>query len=243
MRSIIFLILVLIVPVEIFCQKIEKRGPYHLKLGIDLPANIIATGTSIYGFYALVDRSKSDSLTIAQLDFDDVPDFDNWVGPHFSETANKASDYLFFGSIGLPAFLLLDRKIRSDALELGILYWQALGITGVAYTMTAANITRYRPLAYTNEAPFKERIRDNAKFSFIAGHPAVVATSTFFMAKVLKDYYPEKKTMHLIAFSSASALTIATSYLRHRAGKHFISDMLAGTAVGVLAGILVPQIH
>jgi membrane-associated phospholipid phosphatase len=82
----------------------------------------------------------------------------------------------------------------------------------------------------------------NARNSFFAGHVALVGTSTFFTAKVFSDYHPDSKLRYLF-WGAAAVATGATGYLRHRAGKHFPSDVLIGTAVGTLSGILVPTFH
>jgi membrane-associated phospholipid phosphatase len=59
---------------------------------------------------------------------------------------------------------------------------------------------------------------------------------------VFSDYHPDSKLRHVF-WGAAIVATGATGYLRHRAGKHFPSDVLVGTAVGTLSGILVPHFH
>jgi membrane-associated phospholipid phosphatase len=87
-----------------------------------------------------------------------------------------------------------------------------------------------------------DRTSGGAKNSFFAGHVALVGTSTFFIAKVYSDYHPDSKAKWAF-YTGAALLTGATGYLRHIGGKHFPSDILLGTAVGTLSGILVPHFH
>lgn len=221
----------------------QTRDPYQIKGKVDWPVTLSSTALAVYGFYQIANVSGADSSEIAKLNYTDVPGVDRWVSPEYSEAANKSSDYIFFGSMALPLGLLSLSEIRSDAATIGLMYWQAMAITGALYTNVSSNVKRFRPLVYSNDAPFNEKTRANAKLSFFAGHPAVVATSTFFIAKVLSDYYPERRGLKWIAYSSASALTLTTAYLRHRAGKHFITGLATGIAVGALTGILVPELH
>jgi membrane-associated phospholipid phosphatase len=44
-------------------------------------------------------------------------------------------------------------------------------------------------------------------------------------------------------YTLASAATGATGYLRHKGGRHFPSDVILGTAIGTLSGIMIPQLH
>jgi membrane-associated phospholipid phosphatase len=87
-----------------------------------------------------------------------------------------------------------------------------------------------------------ERTDGITKNSFLAGHPCLVATTTFFMAKVYSDYHPDSHLKYVL-YGAAIAATGTTAYLRHIAGKHFPSDLLTGMTVGTLVGILVPQVH
>jgi membrane-associated phospholipid phosphatase len=110
------------------------------------------------------------------------------------------------------------------------------------YTGSVYLFDRYRPYAYNPNAPMSERTRGGAKNSFFAGHVALVGTSTFFIAKVLNDYYPGSKRKW-IPFTLASIATGTTAVMRYRGGQHFLSDILLGTTIGVLSGILVPHVH
>ncbi|MTI21329.1 phosphatase PAP2 family protein [Fulvivirga sp. RKSG066] len=239
--------LVILVPGQIFAQYTEEedREPYNIKPAIDIPITLLGTGATIYGFYKISEKSGSDSTTIVNLSYDaDVSRINqDFTSPRYSEQANKDSDILFYGSMALPLTLLFDKQIRHDALEVGLLYWETMAITGSMYTLTAANVDKYRPLVYSSEAPLEEKMRDQSKNSFFGGHPAVVASSSFFVAKVVADYYPERKGLKAVLYTSAGALTVTTGYLRYRAGKHFMTDIAIGSLLGTLNGILIPELH
>src|SRR5438105_12143765 len=100
----------------------------------------------------------------------------------------------------------------------------------------------YRPFAYSPLTPMDKRMDQNAKNSFYAGHVEVVATSTFFIAKVYSDYYPESKVKWLF-YGVAAAATGTMGYLRYEGGMHFPTDIILGTTMGALTGILIPQFH
>jgi len=86
----------------------------------------------------------------------------------------------------------------------------------------------------------EQRQVQNAKNSAFSGHVEVVATSTFFIAKVYSDYYPDTK---LVMYGLATVLTGGMAYTRLMGGMHFPSDVLIGAAIGTLSGILVPHFH
>ena len=126
--------------------------------------------------------------------------------------------------------------------KVAFLYLESMAVTGLLYTGSVYLADRYRPYAYNPNAPMSERTRGGAKNSFFAGHVALVGTSTFFIAKVLNDYHPDSKAKWL-PFTLASVATGTTAYLRYRGGQHFLSDILIGTTVGTLSGILIPHVH
>jgi len=215
---------------------------YQLKPALDIPLTIVAAGTTLYGFSQIYNKEGSSEQTIRNLRKEDVNGFDRWAAGMYSEKAADASDMIFYGSMPLPLLLMFDKEIRKDAPKVGLLFLEAMSITGVLYTSTNYLANRYRPFTYGDEAPIGKRTGGGAKNSFIAGHPALVATSTFFMAKVYSDYHPESKVKWLF-YTAAGVATGATAYLRHRAGMHFPSDLIAGVTVGTLSGILVPHFH
>ena len=117
-----------------------------------------------------------------------------------------------------------------------------MSITGLLYTGSTYLADRYRPYVYSSGTTMPQRINGGGKNSFYAGHPALVATSLFFGAKVFSDYYPHSKIKWLM-YTLAGSVTAYTTYLRHRGGMHFPSDLLIGVTQGTLTGILVPHFH
>jgi hypothetical protein len=81
--------------------------------------------------------------------------------------------------------------MRKDFLTLSYLYVEALTASGLIYSSAVSLTNRYRPFTYYSDAAPNMALASNAKKSFFAGHVTLVATSTFFMAKVYADYYPD----------------------------------------------------
>ena len=229
-----------------FGQEQDKKKIYEVNLAIDLPVAIAGSALTGYGFQKLEEKTSSTLAEVNSLNFDEeVSGFNQFFGgPRYSAAASNTSDVFFYGAMPLGLGLAIDKTIRKDIWTVLLMYWETLAVTGAIYSNTAANVVKYRPLAYPGSgAPIGERTEDGAKSSFPGGHPTITAASTFFIAKVLQDYYPEDRKMHYIAYSTASVLTLTNAYLRHRAGKHFTSDLLFGLAYSVPIGILVPQLH
>jgi membrane-associated phospholipid phosphatase len=219
----------------------ERKQVYILHPKYDIPIIVAAGGWSYYALSKIYKKDSSSAEDILSLDKQDINPFDRWAADVFHPKAEAQSDKIFFGAMPLPLVLLFDRQIRKDALKIAVLYTEALSITGTLYT-SSTYFNRYRPSTYNDGLTVEQKRSGNQKNSFFAGHVALVATSTFFTAKVYSDYHPHSG-FRWVLYGVAAAATGATGYLRHRAGKHFPSDVLIGTAIGTLSGILVPQLH
>ena len=219
----------------------ESTEVYKLKPSIDVPLVVAAGGWSYYALSKIYKKDSSSVEDVLMLDKKNLNGFDRWAADVYHPDAEYASDKVFYGAMPLPLVLLFDRRIRKDALKIAFLYTEALSITGTLYT-SSTYFNRYRPATYTDILTLGQKRSGNQRNSFFAGHVALVATSTFFTAKVYSDYHPHSN-FKWVLYGIAAAATGTTGYLRHRAGKHFPSDILLGTAVGALSGILVPQAH
>jgi membrane-associated phospholipid phosphatase len=220
----------------------DKKRVYKLKPAIDVPLTVVGSAWTLYAFSKIYDRDPSTVEKIESLRTSGIPRFDRWAADVYSEKAAETSDLFFYGSMPLPLLLMLDKKIRKDAGKIAFMYLEAMAVTGVIYSGSSYLTSRYRPYAYNPEAPMIQRTRGGAKNSFFAGHVALVGTSTFFMAKVFSDYHPDSK-IKWIPYTVASVATGAVAYLRYKGGRHFPSDILIGTALGPLSGILIPHFH
>ncbi len=215
---------------------------YKLKAKVDIPITLAAAGFTLFGFSKIYGRDDVPEAEILALNRNDVNSLDRSTAGNKDEKAKDLSDKFFYGAMPAPLLLFLDKEIRKDALKVGLLYLEAMTITGVFYTGSSMIVGRQRPYTYNTTLPMDQRTRGAGKNSFIAGHPALVATSTFFMAKVYSDYHPEMKNKWIL-YSLAGGATLATGLLRIKAGEHFPTDVMAGIPVGVLSGILVPHFH
>jgi len=214
---------------------------YRLKPAIDIPLIAAAGGWSYFALSKIYKKDSSSVEDITSLNKSDINGFDRWAADVYHPEAEAVSDKIFFGAMGFPLVLLFDKEIRKDALKIAVLYTEALSITGSLYT-SSTYFNRYRPSTYNDGLTIDQKRSGNQRNSFFAGHVALVATSTFLTAKVYADYHPHSN-FRWVLYGVAIGATGATGYLRHRAGKHFPSDIIVGSAIGVLSGILVPQFH
>lgn len=223
-------------------ERSESTEIYKLKPAVDIPVTAVAAGWSLYAFTKIYSKPSSTQAEIDALRIEDINGFDRWAADIYKPKAADVSDLLFYGSMPYPVIFLFDSKIRKDIGKVAFLYLESMSVTGLLYTGSVYLTDRYRPYAYNPETPMDKRRRGGAKNSFFAGHVALVATSTFFVAKVHSDYHPDSK-MNWLLYTIAGGATAATAYLRLVSGQHFPSDIILGTAIGTAAGILVPHWH
>lgn len=214
-----------------------------IKNRVEVPVLIAGAAFTAYNFSRISKKTASDAAYVERLTRNDVNWFDRWGVRPYSKKIDNASYIPFYVSIPLPVIIFAaDKKMRKDFFKLSFMYAEAITVTGVLYSSAAGYVNRLRPLVYDSETAIGKRTASDSKKSFFAGHVAVVATSTFFIARVLADYHPESHYKWLY-YSAAGIITAGTGYMRQAAGEHFLSDILLGTAVGTLSGLLIPSLH
>jgi membrane-associated phospholipid phosphatase len=224
-------------------QKSLPSKPLSLDLKIDIPLTAFTTVWTLYQFGQTSKHQESSAEAVSSLKISDINWFDRWAVLPYNQSADKLRYLPFYGAIAYPiVFIMLDRKMRKDILELSFLYLESMTITGAIYGSATNYAPRYRPFVYSESTAFDKRISPESRKAFFAGHVALVATSTFFMAGVFAKYHPDSKFKWLM-YMIAAAATATTGYLRHEAGEHFPSDILVGTTIGTLSGLLVPALR
>lgn len=215
---------------------------YSIKKSVDIPVTAVGAAWSLYAFTKIYSKPHSTEAEILSLNKNDINGFDRWAVRPWSKKADRQSYYTFDAAIPLPLLLLTGKKTGKDFFKLTFLWFEAMSITGFLYTGSTYFTNRYRPYAYSSESPMDQRVRGGAKNSFYAGHVALVATSSFFMAHVYADYHPDSKLKWLM-YTLAGAATGYTAYMRYKGGQHFPSDIVLGITQGMLTGLLVPHFH
>ncbi len=219
-----------------------KTEIYTTNYKWEIPVTAVAAGITLYNFSRISKKSNPTEQQLDVLSRNNVNAIDRWSMHPYSKSLDQLSYIPLYIAIPLPLLFLTDSRMRKDFLTLSYLYIETLASTGLLYS-TAVNLTnRFRPFTYYSDAPQNLALEGNAKKSFFGGHVALVATSTFFMARVYADYYPESP-LKWVFYGTAGALTTTTAFLRNYAGMHFLSDVLVGAGVGMLSGILIPGLH
>ena len=215
---------------------------YKLNWKVDAPVTGVGMAWSLYAFTKIYSKEASTVAEMEALDEKNVPGIDRWAAGMENKKIDDFSNNLFYGSLLFPAFLFIVKDIRKDAAMISFLYLETFAITGLLYTGSTYFIDRYRPEAYRNHIPQSDKTSGNYRNAFFAGHPALVGTASFFAAKVYADYHPYSKGKYYV-YGGAALATAGMIYMRHIAGKHFPTDLLVGTLVGVVVPHAVLHFH
>jgi len=215
---------------------------YHLNYATVLPIIAVGFAATAYSFSVIYTKKRTPVTTIQNLNTNNIPAFDRWATKYHNLDMDRISYYPFYAVMPLPLILLADKKIRKDAGKVGLMYLEAFAFTGIVYGSAVYFIDRYRPDVYNTGLDMSYRTNGNYRNSFFAGHVAVIATSTFFIAKVYDDYHPHSPWKWVV-YAGAAAATLGMGDMRLHAGKHFPSDILLGALVGTTSGLLTPVFH
>jgi len=221
---------------------VKGQSPYETKGRTE--GSIIVPGGIALGSSLLIGRKnmplQPEALEV--LDANKIWKMDRWVTRQYSESAGKTSDLLLFTSYAVPLTTLLASRSRKNFGQVGLFALEGLLLNTAATNLTKVLAKRIRPFVYNPEAPLHLKLKKNARYSFFSGHTSNVTTMYFLTATMFQDFYPNSNFTKVV-WPTAVIIPAVTGYLRVRAGKHFLSDVVTGYIVGAIFGILVPQLH
>ena len=207
-------------------------------------AILLGLGGSLTTTSILLDRRVS-PLTeedISVLEIDRVPKIDRFSLRQLSLNADEGTDKLLLASFASPFFLLLDRPGRDNFDRMALIVFQGAMINSGLINLTKVLVRRPRPYTYNIDAPLDTKLRKSSRYSFFSGHSATTAYFALTAAKLYNDLYPTSNARPYV-WLGAALLPAAVSYGRMRAGRHFFTDVLVGTAIGTIVALTVPSLH
>ncbi len=229
----------------------EEAGGKVYKVNYLVSGTIALTGVATNNFAHGRLRNNPDLSEdhINRITAKGVGRLDRWglrQDPFKKDEAHEASDRILYASIIAPFFLFLDKDIRQDWLDIGLMYAETQAINSNLYGWSPLGpsfVERYRPAVYYEELPLEERNFGNLRNSFYSGHVGSTATATFFAAKVYSDYHPGLGGKKYLLYGLAAIPPAFVAYYRVKALKHFPTDVVAGGIIGASMGVFIPELH
>ena len=180
---------------------------------------------------------------VGSSDFDkgDVNGFDRPFIRPYNKSLDSISTIGAYGLLVLPGLSLIGNiKDRSALLTYGIMYTEAFLLTYGTKDIFKNAVNRYRPYCY-----FEGRPGDQASGyadSFLSGHTSLAFMAAGFLTSTFLTEYPDSKwRIPVVGISYTLATGIAAG--RIMSGSHFLTDVIAGAAIGSLYGYLIPALH
>lgn len=178
---------------------------------------------------------------------DDVNSFDRF----FARPYNRNLDHLATGTVslcyGIAPVIFLGEFIGKNlqwqqGIEVLCMYAETVLIANSTKNLLKMAVQRNRPYMYYDGMPEKHLKDNDFQFSFPSGHSIDAFMGATFASYTFCKYYPSSKfKIPVIAVSYSLAAT--TAALRVASGNHFVTDILAGAAIGSAIGFLVPWMH
>jgi membrane-associated phospholipid phosphatase len=170
-------------------------------------------------------------------------------------TPDKSAGPISNAGLGLAAaFALIDPVLsgfREHSVQTGLvdgfLYAQTVSLTLAMTNVVKMAVRRPRPLAYVDfeahrgETGYSNSSTDST-LSFFSGHAATTAA-----IGATATYLALTRAPHTarpwITLGIAAVVSSVVSIERVRAGKHFPTDVIAGSIAGAGIGVIVPHLH
>lgn len=178
--------------------------------------------------------------TTVEFPLDDsmVLSFDRSFMYPYSKQWSIVSDVTQFSSFFAPTALMLSAP-KEDWLRLGFTYSVASIIAYGTRELLKETVNRSRPYMYDPRTPSTLVKDPDNNRSFPSGHTVMAFTGASFLATTYITRYPNSPYKIPVVVGSF-ILASATGALRVASGNHFVTDVLAGAAIGTLCGVLIP---
>jgi hypothetical protein len=149
---------------------------------------------------------------------------------HASRIASYAGSGYGVGGVALTFYLIGRSRHDDRACETGLLGAEALIDSAIVVTALKEITQRSRPLAGKNRGDFFD-----GGSSFPSGH----SIEAWSLATVIANEYHDRRLVQIAAYGIAAAVSVA----RFTGQKHYLSDVLVGSAMGYGIGRYVYRAH
>lgn len=226
-----------------------RGSPFTLRLAVDLPVTL---GAGVAALASELAKTELPGPACGDCDPQRINPLDRLsVGSH-SRAARTASDVLLGANLGLPLVLDLFDVLGSHPPDGWRGYGRDVLVLAEVFAVNASlnalvkyAVRRPRPLVYDPDPdafPADERTDPDAALSFYSGH----SSFSFAMATAYSYLFTRRhpgSPLIVPVWVLSEGLAATTAALRVAAGKHFITDVLTGAAVGGALGLLIPYLH
>lgn len=235
----------------------EPKAPGRATLNVDPIADGALIGVSLSTAFVLEQINSTGELRPQQI----APNFDRHQLIGIDQSAVTSTPDRRAGTrsnlgLGLAvAFAVVDPVIsgfREKSVQTGLvdamLYAESAALTLAITDMVKLAVRRPRPGAYRDAELHKDdtttytNTSTDSALSFFSGHASMTA-SIGATATYLAFTRSPKSWRPWVTLALATSLTTFVSIERVRAGKHFPTDVLAGSFAGAGIGVIVPHLH
>ncbi|MCR4789544.1 MAG: phosphatase PAP2 family protein [Treponemataceae bacterium] len=174
------------------------------------------------------------------FDRDSVNAFDSFLMNDYSKTLDYAGSAMEAICLLTPSVLFACPV--SEYLEIGVEYLEVLAIAYGTKELCKQCVYRPRPYMYFENAPEDKISEGDWDDSFISGHTTMSFAAASYTTYMFCKYFDDSKwKIPVIAASYTFAAT--TAALRLASGNHFLTDVLAGAAIGSAIGFAIPLLN
>lgn len=156
-------------------------------------------------------------ITTDRITGDEMAEFDDQKG--VSKAISHAGSGYTLGAVAGTFYFLGRKNNNARARETGLLSAEALVDSMLVGGALKVITQRGRPAAGRERSEFFD-----GGSSFPSGH----STQAWAVATVIASEYHDRRSVQIAAFATATAVSVA----RFTEGKHYLSDVLAGSALG-----------
>lgn len=167
----------------------------------------------------------------------------NWFDEKFifpyDENISLASDITSALTMVAPGAFLFAAP-ASDWVEVGLTYAPTVLASYSVRTLLKNTIARERPYQLPDHIDLRPDPEDDDQ-SFPSGHTLMAFSSAAFTQTVFSLNYPDSPYKMAVT-ATTWALAATTAVLRVASGSHFVTDVLAGAAIGSVLGFAGPYL-